>query len=84
MSELGALIKALIAEEGPITVERYMELALGHPELGYYMNRDPFGASGDFTTGVNATCSGMRFFAALRPATIACESRATCSSVFGP
>ncbi len=27
-----------------------MELALGHPEHGYYMNRDPFGASGDFTT----------------------------------
>jgi NADH dehydrogenase [ubiquinone] 1 alpha subcomplex assembly factor 7 len=50
MSELGAAIKALIAEEGPMTVERYMELALGHPELGYYMNRDPFGASGDFTT----------------------------------
>ena len=27
-----------------------MELALAHPELGYYMNRDPFGARGDFTT----------------------------------
>ncbi len=43
-------IKALIAEEGPITVERYMELALTHPDFGYYMNRDPFGATGDFTT----------------------------------
>ena len=43
-------IKALIAESGPITVERYMELALAHPEFGYYMNRDPFGATGDFTT----------------------------------
>ena len=50
MSELGAHIKALIAEEGPISVERYIELALAHPEHGYYMNRDPFGASGDFTT----------------------------------
>ncbi len=50
MSELGAHIKAIIAEEGPITVERYMELALTHPEFGYYMNRDPFGAAGDFTT----------------------------------
>ncbi len=43
-------IKALIARDGPITVERYMALALAHPDLGYYMNRDPFGASGDFTT----------------------------------
>ena len=43
-------LKALIAHKGPITVERYMELALAHPEFGYYMNRDPFGATGDFTT----------------------------------
>jgi SAM-dependent MidA family methyltransferase len=50
MSELAAHIKALVAEEGPISVERYMELALAHPEHGFYMNRDPFGAAGDFTT----------------------------------
>ncbi len=43
-------IKAMIAERGPITVEQYMQMALTHPEHGYYMNRDPFGASGDFTT----------------------------------
>ncbi len=50
MSALGDEIKAMIASDGPITVERFMELALAHPELGYYMNRDPFGAEGDFTT----------------------------------
>lgn len=50
MNALTAEIKAIIAQEGPITVERYMELALGHPELGYYMTRDPFGSAGDFTT----------------------------------
>ena len=50
MSALGDEIKALIAAEGPISVERYMELALTHPENGYYMGRDPFGAAGDFTT----------------------------------
>ena len=50
MSALGDEIKAMIAAEGPMTVERYMELALGHPEHGYYMGRDPFGASGDFIT----------------------------------
>src|SRR5260370_11214676 len=50
MTTLVDEIKAMIAERGPITVERYMQLALGHPDFGYYMNRDPFGASGDFTT----------------------------------
>ena len=55
MSELGAHIAALIAEEGPIPVERFMELALTHPEYGYYMNRDPFGAAGDFTTAPEIT-----------------------------
>jgi SAM-dependent MidA family methyltransferase len=55
MSELGAHIAAVIAEEGPITVERYMELALTHPDYGYYMNRDPFGAAGDFTTAPEIT-----------------------------
>jgi SAM-dependent MidA family methyltransferase len=50
MSALGDQIKATIAGDGPITVERYMELALAHPEHGYYMKRDPFGAQGDFTT----------------------------------
>ena len=43
-------IKAMIAERGPITVEHFMQMALTHPEHGYYMSRDPFGASGDFTT----------------------------------
>jgi NADH dehydrogenase [ubiquinone] 1 alpha subcomplex assembly factor 7 len=43
-------IKAIIADRGPITVEQYVQLALAHPEFGYYMNRDPFGATGDFTT----------------------------------
>lgn len=28
----------------------YMALCLGHPEHGYYMTHDPFGAAGDFTT----------------------------------
>ncbi|MCC7259535.1 MAG: SAM-dependent methyltransferase [Alphaproteobacteria bacterium] len=39
-----------IARDGPISVARYMELALGHPQYGYYMKRDPLGAAGDFTT----------------------------------
>ncbi|GLS20536.1 ATP synthase subunit beta [Labrys miyagiensis] len=43
-------IKGLIRQEGPISVARYMALALGHPGHGYYMTRDPLGAAGDFTT----------------------------------
>jgi len=33
-----------------MTVAQYMSLCLTHPRHGYYMTRDPFGASGDFTT----------------------------------
>lgn len=47
---LAAELKRLIAHEGPLTVERYMALCLGHPRFGYYMTRDPFGARGDFVT----------------------------------
>ncbi len=43
-------IVELIRLEGPIPVDRYMALCLGHPRLGYYTTRDPFGAAGDFTT----------------------------------
>lgn len=43
-------IKHLIAKEGPIGFDRYMDLCLGHPVHGYYRSRDPFGAKGDFIT----------------------------------
>jgi len=43
-------LRRLIALEGPITVERYMSMCLGHPTHGYYMTRDPIGAAGDFVT----------------------------------
>ena len=49
-TDLADLLRSTIAQEGPITVERFMALALGHPTFGYYMTRDPFGAAGDFTT----------------------------------
>lgn len=39
-------IAALIAEQGPIGVDRYMALSNAH----YYATRDPLGAAGDFTT----------------------------------
>ena len=40
----------MIRQEGPVSVERYMALALSHPVHGYYMSREPFGTEGDFIT----------------------------------
>jgi NADH dehydrogenase [ubiquinone] 1 alpha subcomplex assembly factor 7 len=48
-------LRETIAQEGPIPVERYMALCLGHPVHGYYRRRDPFGAAGDFTTAPEIT-----------------------------
>ena len=50
MTKLEEIIAAMIEAEGPMPLDRYMALCLGHPQFGYYMTRDPFGASGDFTT----------------------------------
>ncbi len=44
------LIRDEIKRDGPIGVARYMELALLHPEFGYYQRKNPFGAAGDFVT----------------------------------
>ncbi|WP_404711122.1 class I SAM-dependent methyltransferase [Sphingomonas sp. MMS24-J13] len=44
--DLTVEIAALIAAEGPISIERFMGLANAH----YYATRDPLGAGGDFVT----------------------------------
>ncbi|MBX2834621.1 MAG: SAM-dependent methyltransferase [Micavibrio sp.] len=49
-SDLEHLIKDRIHAHGVISVGEYMSLCLAHPEHGYYMKKDPFGASGDFIT----------------------------------
>lgn len=50
MNALEFLIREMIAQDGPISLERYMALALSHPTHGYYKSRMPFGAEGDFIT----------------------------------
>jgi len=50
MTPLEKHLRRRIALEGPMTVADFMGAALGHPEYGYYMTRDPFGVDGDFTT----------------------------------
>jgi NADH dehydrogenase [ubiquinone] 1 alpha subcomplex assembly factor 7 len=47
---LESLIVAMIREDGPMPLDRYMALCLGHPLHGYYTSRDPFGPEGDFIT----------------------------------
>ena len=50
MSVLVAQLRQRISENGPLTVAEYMAEALGNPEHGYYMHRDPLGRAGDFIT----------------------------------
>ncbi|MFZ4530574.1 MAG: class I SAM-dependent methyltransferase [Alsobacter sp.] len=52
---LARRIAALIAQDGPIGIDRYMALALADPGDGYYTTRDPFGVAGDFTTAPEIT-----------------------------
>ncbi|HVX91880.1 MAG TPA: SAM-dependent methyltransferase [Xanthobacteraceae bacterium] len=47
---LEAEIRRLISVAGSIPLSQYMALCLSHPEHGYYITHDPFGASGDFVT----------------------------------
>ncbi|BAU91786.1 hypothetical protein MPPM_3181 [Methylorubrum populi] len=52
-AEATPLLQILVREiraDGPIGLDRYMALCLGHPQHGYYATRDPLGRSGDFVT----------------------------------
>jgi SAM-dependent MidA family methyltransferase len=47
----GEILAAEMEREGTIAFRRFMEVALYHPEHGYYRRvRDPFGKHGDFFT----------------------------------
>jgi len=51
MTPAAALLADEIHRDGPLPFRRFMEVALYHPEHGYYRRpRDPFGAAGDFFT----------------------------------
>ncbi|QOY86098.1 SAM-dependent methyltransferase [Paludibaculum fermentans] len=56
MTAAGHLLAAGIGAQGPILFSRFMEVALYHPEHGYYrrarreQGADPFGMHGDFYT----------------------------------
>jgi len=50
VNALAQEIAAIISAEGPISLELFMTLALGHPVHGYYRRHEPIGAAGDFIT----------------------------------
>src|SRR5204863_8410861 len=51
MTPAAELLAAEIRRSGPIPFRRFMDVALYHPEHGYYRRpRDPFGKHGDFFT----------------------------------
>jgi NADH dehydrogenase [ubiquinone] 1 alpha subcomplex assembly factor 7 len=47
---LSKVIKELIKEKGFLSVSNFINLALYHPEFGYYQKKNPFGMGGDFVT----------------------------------
>ena len=51
MTPAGEILAAEIERAGPVSFRRFMEVALYHPQCGYYRRRrDPFGEQGDFYT----------------------------------
>ncbi|HWB84985.1 MAG TPA: SAM-dependent methyltransferase [Bryobacteraceae bacterium] len=51
MTAAGELLAGEISRGGPIPFRRFMEVALYHPQHGYYQRaHDPFGKEGDFFT----------------------------------
>jgi len=50
VNPLQRVIAEAIEAEGPMRLDRYMSLCLGHPQHGYYVTRDPLGERGDFIT----------------------------------
>ncbi len=50
LNPLEEVLAKQISMHGPMDVGQFMAVALGHPEHGYYMKKDPFGADGDFVT----------------------------------
>jgi NADH dehydrogenase [ubiquinone] 1 alpha subcomplex assembly factor 7 len=41
---------AILGQRGSLPVDAFMELALTHPEFGYYRRQEAIGAAGDFVT----------------------------------
>jgi SAM-dependent MidA family methyltransferase len=53
MNALEQMMRAAIGTDGPIRFDRFMELALYHPEHGFYAAPRVIGRAGDFITSVS-------------------------------
>jgi SAM-dependent MidA family methyltransferase len=50
VNALAQRLAGLIRAQGPLSVAQFMAQALMDPDYGYYTQKDPFGAEGDFIT----------------------------------
>ena len=50
MNALERELRTMIAAEGPLPIERWMQICLQHPAHGYYTTREAIGRAGDFVT----------------------------------
>ncbi|MDH5722367.1 MAG: SAM-dependent methyltransferase [Alphaproteobacteria bacterium] len=50
LSSIEDVLRNKIKKGGAIDLAEFINIALYHPEFGYYMTRDPFGVDGDFIT----------------------------------
>jgi SAM-dependent MidA family methyltransferase len=76
LNPLEKLIRELIAERGPLSFSDYMELALYHPDLGYYSRPEPqTGFGGHFVTSAELGPEfGALWATALEDLWSACDS----------
>ena len=51
VTPLEGVVRAIIESEGPMRLDRYMALCLGHPQYGYYMTPRPIRRGGRFRDG---------------------------------
>ena len=80
-SNLEGIIREEIRTAGPITFARFMELALYHPEYGYYgSGRANIGKRGDFYTNSHATAIYGRMVAEVALA-LSCSTGNGCTFV---
>ncbi|WP_038559675.1 class I SAM-dependent methyltransferase [Neorickettsia helminthoeca] len=48
-------IQDVIKKSGPISFSKFIEMAMYHPEKGYYMTKNPIGKEGDYITAPEVT-----------------------------
>ena len=55
MEKIKSILTVEISKKGYISISKFMEISLTHPEEGYYINQKPLGEAGDFITAPDIT-----------------------------